>query len=223
MDNWINEYVEGIYQTRGYNLENEAVERTITSLLPAWQKLLTKSKLLGKTEQLKEIAIDFSLTVIGKGIGAVLPAFAEFIQVGTKKDRAPAASPAVPDCVCEFCDGIGVVMVEQVHRSGELFKAAYRCDCAASMAYAGVPMASPEALAAARRENLAARNRHREWLKRNSIDPDKPLQYQDGIFTAWVDTVRNPIKPAAQPVKRTRPAASTVSASKEDELLVEQW
>lgn len=218
MDNWISEYVEGVYQTRGYDPESESAERMIASLLPAWQKLLMKSGLIGKTEQLKDIAIDFSLTTIGKGIGAVLPAFADFINARNKKgDRAHAASPAVPDCTCEFCDGLGVVMSEQVHRSGEVFQAAYRCDCIASKAYAGVPAASPEILAEARRNNLESRNRHREWLKDNGIDPDKPLQYQGNIFSDWVSRLN------VMPQKKRVVVPSTVSVSEDDELLVMQW
>jgi hypothetical protein len=221
VDNWISEYVEGVYQTRGYNPESEAVERMITSLLPAWQKLLMKTGLVGKTEKLKEIAIDFSLTTIGKGIGAVLPAFADFINAGNKKgDLAPAASPALPDCTCEFCDGIGVVMVDQVHRSGELFKAAYRCDCPASVAYAGVPAASPESMASARRENLAVRDRQREWLKRNGIDPDRPLLSQEGAFTGWVRNIRFDLPPPRKTIK-TEPSAASVSI--DDEMAVMQW
>jgi hypothetical protein len=75
---------------------------------------------------------------------------------------------------CDYCEGIGVVMIPTVRRDGEERSSSFHCCCAkGKIQFGGLPEATSEMLEWRIRENRRENQKARVYLQGLGLDPDR--------------------------------------------------
>lgn len=204
----IQEYLERIYASRGWDFEEIQSNDWFPLQLSNWKRLVARHNLSSNERMADELLFEFSTIPVGKP-ERLYEIFAEFLGKRPKPvyqaQEAQKIDSQTPRA-CSYCNGVGVVLYPVLHKSGVVHQCAFKCRCFNSEAYAGVPAASQEQLIHNRRQIEYQDIRCKSWLKSIGCNPDKETeeemaQVARAKLKDWYGFIGK--VPSQKPVKQT--------------------
>lgn len=170
----IQNYLEQIYASRGWDFEEIQANDWFPLQLSNWKRLVARHNLSSNERMADDLLFEFSTIPVGKP-ERLYEIFAEFLGKRPKalyqaQEDQKIDSQTVRSC--SYCDGIGVVMYPVLHKSGLVHQCAFKCRCFNSEVYLGVPSASQSQLMHAKRQRDYQEVKRKAWLRSLGCDPD---------------------------------------------------
>ena len=195
---FVRHYVEQIFVNKGYDpVLDEEVAKTFEAQWDHWKRFMVQSGLNADELLAENVAYEFATKRLVGGSARIFEHFAEFVKNRPKAvaDHEFATQKGYESEECQYCEGIGAVVLPVVHKDVTSDRA-FACVCNNALKFSGVPTANSVALRYVLRRQREQEERLRMWCEARGLDMYGDLAEYNVKAKAYRDSLGSLFKSA---------------------------